>query len=203
MLNGQGYKLKQPIPFYVLNAALAITAAVESGISYEVIKDGLQKPLELQSRMEIRKIGDLDVVIDCYNANPVSMQAAIEFWYNFKPGKPHLAILGDMLELGGKSQDYHKRIGESLCKLYNIGLITVGHFSKLFHTDSLAQNSYVQQLAKHYRSVDELLMQPFISSSMGEMVVLIKASHGIQLEKVIPALEKMTSVTTNNKFEGQ
>jgi UDP-N-acetylmuramyl-tripeptide synthetase/UDP-N-acetylmuramoyl-tripeptide--D-alanyl-D-alanine ligase len=196
LLNGQNYNLNQLVPFYVQNAAFAITVADKCSIPHEVIQKGILNPLELQNRMELHKIGGVIIINDCYNANPVSMTAAIDYWKSIKPDKPHLAILGDMLELGSKAEDYHKRIGKLLDIQANYNLITVGELSRFYHNVPHENPIGLSLQISHYSTIDALLTQPFLASPIGEMVVLIKGSHGIHLEKVLPAIKIWISQLT-------
>lgn len=189
-LNKQEWKVKQHVPYFIANVAFAIAAALESGISPTVIQKGLNRPVELSLRMEIVKLGKLTIINDCYNANPVSMKAAIEFWISYLPEKPHAAILGDMLELGIKADEYHKGIGELLDKLDFESLITVGNFSEHFHGSGKHPSKNPSGIFRHYQTIYDLDIKPFLALSKGEMVVLIKASHGVHLEKVYEAVRQ-------------
>jgi UDP-N-acetylmuramyl-tripeptide synthetase len=81
-LNDMGYDLMDDISFKSYNASLAIIAGLEFGISREKIQRALKTRLNTEKRMEIRTISDRIVLIDCYNANPISMKYAIDYWHN-------------------------------------------------------------------------------------------------------------------------
>jgi len=68
-------------------------------------------------RMEQRAVGGMDVVFDCYNANPASMDAALEEWLSRPRSGRRVAVLGDMLELGVHAPAYHRALGERLAAL--------------------------------------------------------------------------------------
>jgi len=181
-LKGYCWQVPQIVPFYVSNIAFAVACALECGVSAEDIQTGLQKPLDLTMRMEIKQAGSKTIIMDCYNANPVSMQAAIEFWSAFQPDSPHIAILGDMLELGAGSAEYHKSIGCQLSKMDYQALFTVGELSQ-YYFDGRANSSSTTH--KHLSDVDELVKQPIIQELPTIAIVLVKASHGVHLEKLI------------------
>jgi len=168
-------------PHYIINAAFAIAMAKELHLDDELIQKGLSLPLQLGLRMKIENRGTGFVLLDCYNANPDSMQNALEYWMSLQPGKTHVAILGDMLELGDSSAMYHSMIGAMLSEMPGINLITVGNYSRQYHgSDSVSPN--------HFSSVEELINSGLLSSLSMDAVILVKASHGIHLERLIPSL---------------
>ena len=103
------------------------------------------------------------------------MTAAIRFWKLYLPQRPHVAVLGDMLELGDSSVLYHKAICDEL-KGFNATIISVGTESKAYQ-------------AKHeFENVDELLNSEVLKTIPEDAVVLLKASNGIKLKKLIGRL---------------
>ncbi len=157
------------------DAMLAIVCGLKEDISYESIQLQLKNDLTIPQRMEIRKSNQRIIIVDCYNANYDSMVSAIDFWKNYKTDLPHFAFLGDMLELGEESINYHKKIGDLFSRT-NFELVSVGNFSKYFYSK------------KHFSDVDELLIKMNFGSIPKNAVILIKASHGIHLEKLIKRL---------------
>ncbi|MFO7660806.1 MAG: UDP-N-acetylmuramoyl-L-alanyl-D-glutamate--2,6-diaminopimelate ligase [Candidatus Cloacimonadaceae bacterium] len=185
MLNDYEWNVKQQVPYFVINIAFAIAAALESGLSAEQIQQGLGKQVALANRMETFRLGSYTIINDCYNANPVSMKSAIEFWHSCEPEKPHIAILGDMLELGTQAEKYHQEIGKLLAGMNYKALITIGTLSKLYHSKSDSPSAHRPEYTKHYSTIDVRQIQPILASTGGEAVLIIKASHGLHLEKVV------------------
>jgi len=142
-------------------------------IDNKTIQKGLQKELKISHRMEIIEEHDRTLLVDCYNANPDSMKAAIEFWYDHEIERPHFAILGDMLELGQNAVELHAEILNELNKKKHEQLISVGNLSRVFNADV------------HFDDVDKLLLSGMLTEIPENAVILIKASHGIKLEKII------------------
>ncbi len=175
-INNISYTIQTPFIKYALNAAIAIAVCTEIGLNRTIIKNGVLKPLDNPMRMEIKKKKERILLIDCYNANPDSMKAAISFWNNYYPEKPHIAILGDMLELGKLTNYYHKKIWHQLKKIKNKKIISVGKYAKLF------------EASDHFDIVEDLLSSDIIDRFQENAVILIKASHGISLEKIIGRL---------------
>jgi murE/murF fusion protein len=172
-LNEKQYSIPTPFKKFTLNASMAIALATEIGISNRKIQAGLDKPLEIFLRMEIKSSGNRTLLIDCYNANPDSMKAAIEFWSDYEIGRPHVAILGDMLELGKLTEKLHLNIWKLLKSMNYNQLISVGKYSVSYGAD------------QHFGKVEDLIASGILKDLPDNAVILLKASHGISLEKII------------------
>ena len=176
LINDFKFSIPTPYKKFTENAMIAISVCLELGFPASFVQTGLQIPLTIAHRMEIRQSGKRELLLDCYNANPDSMQAAIDFWASYKTDKPHFAILGDMLELGDFSSKYHSQIAEQLSKINYQNLISVGIESKLFKAHT------------HFDNVKSLMKSGIIKEFPENAVILLKASHSIQLEKIIERL---------------
>jgi MurE/MurF fusion protein len=176
LINDHKFSIPTPYQKFTLNAMIAVAVCRELGIPASEIQTGLQAPFSIAHRMEITKSKNRDLLLDCYNANPDSMQAALDFWASYETAKPHVAILGDMLELGEHSQKYHSQIAEQLSKLNYKKLISVGPKSKLYKADL------------HYDNVESLMESDALNNLPENSVILLKASHSIHLEKIIERL---------------
>jgi UDP-N-acetylmuramyl-tripeptide synthetase/UDP-N-acetylmuramoyl-tripeptide--D-alanyl-D-alanine ligase len=172
-VNDVEFSIPTPFKEFSLNAGIAIAIALKLQIEKDVIQNGLNKPLQISQRMEIIKQNGKTLLVDCYNANPDSMKAAIEFWNEYEVEKPHYAILGDMLELGKLTNELHENILIVLKEMNYKQLISVGNISRAFNADA------------HFEDVDKLLSSGLLERIPANAVILIKASHGIKLEKII------------------
>jgi len=181
-INSEAYTIPTDIPHYITNSSFAVALAVELGLSPETIRGGLASLPVMGNRLNLQRVNGRTLILDCYNANPVSMQKSIEYWIGIEPESPHIAILGDMLELGGDAPEYHKMIGAILSDHEIDGLITVGDLSQWYRP-------YYLTTSNHYHTVDDLLARDEINLLPQNAVILLKASHGIHLEQVIPALK--------------
>ena len=94
---------------FVSDALAAVAVGMEMGVPAEKISSGLADFRNMEGRQEIFKAGDYTIIKDCYNAGPESMAAALAV-LNQKPGR-HVAVLGDMLELGVCTQAEHYKLG--------------------------------------------------------------------------------------------
>lgn len=183
-INSCVYQIPQTIPFYATNASFAIATAIELGVDPQIIRIAIQNHINLDHRMELIETGGGVLIVDCYNANPVSMQKAIEFFFAFKPENPHIAILGDMLELGDSAVLYHKMIGAMLCEYGNHTLISVGQLSNNYHSTRFADYRL------HFDTVGALIDSVILKDIPSNAIVLLKASHSIHLEKVVPHIQR-------------
>ncbi len=183
-LNENQYSISSDIPYFAYNAAFAIVVGLVQGVNPSAIKEALQSPLPDSHRMQIEDVSDQRLIIDCYNANPVSMLKAIEYWCAATPDRPHIAILGDMLELGQDSIMYHQMIGAALRDMSCDFLITVGDNSIYYHPDGTDLDQV------HFSNVDNLIVSNRINGIPSNALILIKGSHGIHLEKLLPVLRK-------------
>lgn len=183
-ISGHKYQIPHKMPYWAHNASFAIAFALEMGIQPKTIQTGLLLALNLPHRMEIEHLKDMILISDCYNANPVSMRKALEYWKSLKPGKPHIAFLGDMLELGDMAIEYHQMIGAILAESDVDVLYTVGELSR--HYQPLA----AQKHNLHFQNVEELIQNWAKIQIPDDAVVLVKASNGIKLAKLLPLLGK-------------
>jgi UDP-N-acetylmuramoyl-tripeptide--D-alanyl-D-alanine ligase len=123
------------------------------------------------------------VINDCYNANPLSMRAALDDLATQAPnGGRRVAVLGDMLELGPDAEQAHRDIGAYAAASAVDVLVAVGPLSTLM-PGSFGGESYVAADADEAASVTSAVVRP------GD-VVLVKASRGIGLETVAEALAR-------------
>ncbi len=160
----QSFKLGNQPKFRAQSAALAIKTALLLGLSKDAIQLGLLLPLDMSNRLECKKIGEVNFIFDCYNANPLSMESALEFWENYKKGQRHLAILGEMLELGASAVQSHQEIGS----LVNGSIVYgVGTLAKYYNPQFF------------YESIKEL--QENLPKLENGDVVLVKGSNGVGL----------------------
>ncbi|HEX6836763.1 MAG TPA: UDP-N-acetylmuramoyl-tripeptide--D-alanyl-D-alanine ligase [Polyangia bacterium] len=157
------------------NAAAAACVALALDIGEGSILDGLANVRPAKHRSQLVQVGGRTVLDDCYNAAPNSMRAALDALVEITPaGAQKIAVLGDMLELGPDSAKLHAEIGAYAAARVD-HLITMGAQAKqmggAFHTDE------PRAAADRVRAV----------SRAGD-VILVKASRGMRLERVIDAL---------------
>ncbi len=144
-----------------------------------------------------RKIAGVDVIVDCYNANPTSMRAGLKTFVSLKPGEQgarKIVALGDMLELGSIESEEHLALGRYLMSLLGDGgttdvVITVGERARLIA---------VGLKDKKHLAVTPVIHSVSDADEAGELladiarpgdVVFLKASRGIALESALDVMK--------------
>lgn len=146
-------------------------------VSEEQIKKGLENYVPSNNRSQVMQTKSNLLLLDAYNANPSSMNAAIEnFAQMDQPNK--MAILGDMLELGDDSEREHSSIVTLLNNKNITNLILVGPFFK-----EAGKSINAKTFSNSDEVVDYLKHNP-----VNDSTILIKGSRGIKLEKVVELL---------------
>ena len=168
-----------------VNATCAVAAAVALDLDPAQAIRGLESVQPADLRGEIRDVAGRHVLVDCYNANPASMQAALTTLAELSGGQRAFAVLGDMLELGAEATPAHREAGANAAKA-GADLIALGeHGAELV---AGAQNEGGRaQIASDAANAAELLLN---HSQPGDWI-LIKASRGMKLERVVDAFRRV------------
>lgn len=163
----------------VMNALAAATCAIALDLELAVIKEGLEKIRPVKGRMEI-KTGHKNsrIIDDTYNANPASLNAALDVLKQFNG--QHWLVLGDMGELGTGEEEMHGLAGLAAKR---------SGVNKLFATGSLSRHAVDKfgNGGEYFVSVDDLIkrLQSVISH---DVTVLVKGSRSMHMEQVVSQL---------------
>ncbi|MCA8997452.1 MAG: UDP-N-acetylmuramoyl-tripeptide--D-alanyl-D-alanine ligase, partial [Planctomycetaceae bacterium] len=111
---------------HVTSALIAVAIGRQIGMTDEEIIQGLRTFTPLAGRCQTRKIGPWTVIDDTYNANPRSMSAACQTLKDWQTPGSRILVIGDMLELGEWSDDFHRLLGEEIARSKIEKLIVVG-----------------------------------------------------------------------------
>ncbi|MHB1950659.1 MAG: UDP-N-acetylmuramoyl-tripeptide--D-alanyl-D-alanine ligase [Acidiferrobacteraceae bacterium] len=162
-----------------LNALAATAASLAAGATLEDALAGIAQMRPVPGRLEILRAGAGSIVInDTYNANPGSLAAAIAVLASF-PGE-RVLVLGDMLELGAASMEQHAEAGR-LARRFGIDrLLTTGEQA------AFAATSFGSGASRH-ASVEDLAWELERIMHAG-MVVLVKGSRSMRMERVVEAV---------------
>jgi UDP-N-acetylmuramoyl-tripeptide--D-alanyl-D-alanine ligase len=172
-----------------MNALAAIAVARWMGVDNIQLNLGMLNVQPIPGRLQTLPMGhDVVVIHDAYNANPDSMRAAIDVLMHTSDKHRRVAILGDMFELGAQGPDEHQRIGRYIRELGNsIGLvIVIGQLAGLIGQElsALATDDRLCIIPQCNEQTPCQVAQALLPGDR----VLIKASRGIQLEQLIPAI---------------
>lgn len=157
------------------NICAAIAIARYFNIDDLEIKNALESYIPENNRSQMLSQNDNEIILDAYNANPSSMQVAIEnFIALAKPNK--ILFLGDMFELGAESLDEHRQLVASLKGNPEVEVFFVG-------TDFYS----VQQSESHFHFIKTFEdLQDYLSSrTIKNHTILIKGSRGMALERIL------------------
>ena len=168
----------------VANALAAYCAATRLGLNARRVIAGLADFEQTGMRQKVVHVRGVDVIEDCYNANPDSMKAALAMFREY-PCKRRFALLGDMLELGDISRAAHEEVGRQAVENKVDYLVTYGEQAKRIAVVAAAKGLPTLHADTYAQAAEALLnkMQP------GD-ALLVKASRGMALEKVLEIFYK-------------
>ena len=177
----------------VMNCLAAAAMAVGVGMNIHEISEGLSLFKPFDKRQQVKDLpGGLKLLDDCYNANPASMEAAIETLKTLGHGQKTAAILGDMLELGDQAESAHRLIGESVVCHKIDYLLTVGDFGQEVVQGAI-DSGMARKRAKNFASKEDLSNYLHKLEDKGELLpgdwILVKGSRGIRMETIISELK--------------
>jgi UDP-N-acetylmuramoyl-tripeptide--D-alanyl-D-alanine ligase len=166
----------------VQNALAAAAAAWALEVPMDDIVAGLAEFKPCPGRMELIELpGDLLVLEDSYNANPLSMRAALDTLDDLgRPGR-RIAVLGDMLELGQAARELHFEVGTLVARQAD-WLFTLGELAREIAAGAEANGLAAERIVTS-DTVGELLdrLRPILRP--GDRL-LIKGSRGMRMERV-------------------
>ena len=158
------------------NCAIAVLAGNVFDVPLSEIKEALEGYVPENNRSQLIHKNDLEIILDAYNANPSSMEVALRHLAGLKTeGK--IAILGDMFELGEDSEKEHQAIADLSASLGIEDLFLVGEAFSGIRTE-----------AKQFRTFEDLADFLKAHPIEGPATLLIKASRGMALERVLEHL---------------
>lgn len=158
------------------NIATALCVGNFFGINPKSAREAIAQYQPNNKRSQIIRQGGATILLDAYNANPSSMQLALESFAQLK-ASPKMVILGDMNELGAISEEEHRQLGKQLAQS-NIDLIVLhGEAVKAALADNPNAYYFPDKFSLHNWLQDRDLQGYHI---------LIKASRGLKLESVLP-----------------
>ena len=194
-LHVQGQRRPVQLPLigsHCVPAALATMAAVlENGLDLDAACTTLRTAQGAPRRLAPFSVPahHLTVLDDCYNANPASMQHALQTANTIRHiGERLILILGDMLELGAVSEPRHKEIGAYVAGLKPTpdALVTVGQYAP-----QLAEAAVRAGLQAHVfpdATAAAPCVRALVRQANGPQLMLVKGSRGVHLEHILESL---------------
>lgn len=158
------------------NISLSIAIGIHFGVELKQIKDALELYVPSNNRSQLIETSFNTLLLDAYNANPMSVEKAVQNMRNIEHSNKVL-ILGDMFELGNDSKKEHLNI---INQCLSLGLNNVKLVGEIF--SSVNQTEY-----SAYKNTKELLSSLELTPIKNSFV-LIKGSRGMKLEQLVACL---------------
>ncbi len=183
----KGNELKITLPVYGLAAAKNILAAVAIayvlGLSTDEIINGINKIQTVKGRLNVTNFKSCVIIDDTYNANPASMNEAINLLANIKVLAKKVAILGDMFELGDSSKQMHILLADDIANAKLNLVLLIGENTA--YTSERLNELGVNNI--HFDSREKLL-EVLKSIEVKDTAFLFKGSRGMKMEQFIPLI---------------
>lgn len=174
-----------------VNAMPAVMAARHMGLSKEEILRGFAHYKPTPKRMERIQMKDFLVINDTYNANPISVKPALDTLVSLPGETRRVAILGDMYELGDYTKKAHEEVGAFAAghtadsgKMLDV-LVSVGPLSRDAYEKAVQERP---DLEAYYFESKEALEKNVLSILKENDIILLKASHGVDLSTILDTL---------------
>lgn len=160
-----------------INFLAAIRIGRFFGISPENCNQAISEYVPKNNRSQVTKTDKNTLIVDCYNANPTSMRSALSSFAKID-NHAKIFVLGDMREMGDDAPMVHEEVVQQTIDLRLSGFFIGEEFLKFKGT---------HPNAIFLKSTDPLI-EHFTNNPPSDLLILLKGSRGISLEKVIPYL---------------
>lgn len=188
-LDGTRFEVQVWGRHYLTNALVAVAIGRQFGLSDPEICRGLRRFKPLPGRCNVRKIGDIKIIDDSYNASPQAMKAALDLLGQLTTHSRRVVVLGDMCELGEASKHLHRRAGQDVVTRGAADfLLTCGQHGR----------DYIEGAVAAGMPEDSYLIESDANSAATTLasavrpgdVVLVKGSRAQGMERIVEALSK-------------
>jgi UDP-N-acetylmuramoyl-tripeptide--D-alanyl-D-alanine ligase len=191
ILEGEVVEIHLPLlgRHFIPNALSAMAVACLFGVEVKEAKEALENFQPFPMRMEVVPLqGGKTVINDAYNANPYSMEFALETLVEVKGKGRTIAVLGDMLELGDFTKEAHQRIGQKVSQLSIDFLLALGEEAPVV-VESAIRYGFPMERARVAESHSEAisLLKQIIQN--GDWI-LVKGSRRMAMEKIVEGLKE-------------
>lgn len=172
---------------HVQNAVAAAAVGYGMGVAVESIVEGLARHRPVRQRMEVHRLeGGVVLVDDTYNANPESVLAAVRSVVEAGCGKPVIAVLGEMREMGPEGTRLHRELGRQIGTMGISRLITLGDFAA--EIGEGAKDAGFSSGANHHAKSHQEIVDMLRSERIEDSWILVKGSRGMTMERVVQGL---------------
>ncbi|HEX5003725.1 MAG TPA: UDP-N-acetylmuramoyl-tripeptide--D-alanyl-D-alanine ligase [Gemmatimonadales bacterium] len=177
------FTLPLPGRHLAANAMLAWAVAIHLGLDPRAVGRALERLVVPGGRGQVEQVGGLTILNDCYNASPLSFRAAIATAQAMRAGRRLVFVAGTMRELGTESAALHAAVAADLVALRPELLAAVGEFVPVL-------DRHRPELGDRLLVADDV---PALGAALagrlaGDELIVLKASRGVALERIIPLL---------------
>jgi UDP-N-acetylmuramoyl-tripeptide--D-alanyl-D-alanine ligase len=177
------FTMAMPGKHNVINATFAAAIARGHGIEWDAIRAALNAFSPLPQRGATQEVAGVTFINDAYNANPVSMKAALDTFAEATGYRHKWLVLSEMLELGPSTRDAHMQLGGFAGVRDWAGIIAIGEAGGWIAQGATEANydpQRITQCADNSEAASALMTQVTAGDA-----VLLKASRGMHLEEVL------------------
>lgn len=168
------------------NAAAALAVGTHLGLPLRPMLEALEAVEPVGDRGRVHALGPHLLIADCYNANPGSMEAALASLAAADRPGPRVAVLGDMLELGPREHELHAEVGRRCAALGIDVVVTTGPRSEATARAAAEGGVAAHHVGDDLEAAATRVREALEGAPPG--AVLLKASRGMRLERLVPAL---------------
>lgn len=178
----------------IRNALAAAAVGAALGIAPAEIARGLGRARAMARRLEVLRLGGATVINDVYNSSPTSVEAALDLMDEL-PGRPRIAVLGDMRELGALSLDAHRQVGREVARRRIDALIALGPLAA-----DLAGAAGAAGVPRVTHTLDPAEALAALRREMAPgAVVLVKGSRALEMERIVDGLARAKDAKTGRE----
>ena len=171
------------------NLLAAAAVAIEFGVSTDTVAQRARELRPAAHRGEVIPLpSGATVIDDSYNANPTATKRALDVLASAS-GQRRVAVLGEMLELGGQSVALHEDVGRAAARARVELLVTVGGAPAAALADAAVAAGLPRSAVRHFATSDEAAETVAAAVRAGD-VVLVKGSRGVKTDRVVERLKE-------------
>jgi UDP-N-acetylmuramoyl-tripeptide--D-alanyl-D-alanine ligase len=174
-------------PYIIGDAALqnifnGVVIALALGLNKKEILSGIKKLKNIPGRFDVINFEKFVLIDDTYNSSPESILAGIRSIKRIKSHKQKIVILGDIFELGKRSEEIHRGLAEGINKLKPTLVLTLGKMMR-FTSEGLSVEN------KHFTNIRSLLSY-IRKMDFDNSVIFVKGSRGMKMERVVEFIKE-------------
>ena len=194
-VDGREFAVSIPVPgvHNVMNSLAAFAAGYALGVKVITMIPGLEKFSPMKMRFErVQLLNGVQLINDCYNANPSSMQAAFRTVSAAKRSGRFIAVLGEMLELGDAAAEKHEELGRNAAAAGVAKLFVAGPSAEIVKKGAV--HAGMKSDAVVTSKTSEELKDAVMAEAKTGDIVLIKGSRGMKMEVIAEQMKNRIGV---------